>query len=343
MSVPLVSIICLAYNHVPFIRQCLDGFVMQKTDFPFEVLIHDDASTDGTADIIREYAGRFPSLIVPFYEKENQFGRRDVCRETMFPYIRGRYVAFCEGDDYWTDSAKLQRQVEALEARPDAAVCFHPVTVHWEDGAFPDSVFPLPALRFHKEELEMSDLIRHNFIQTNSVMYRWRFHTDPPDLIPDGILPGDWFLHVLHAQTGKIIFLPWNMGVYRRHKDSLWYGCMETSRWFRTCAVAHYRFYEEAEKSFGADFSWEKALLAFRCCACAAASRDDAWLESLCRTFSMRKHVFQWGRMKLFLLKAAKHVIRQEKKDSIQRSIMLYKEYVRTFHSIEKELKSAKK
>ena len=125
-SIPVVSICCAAYNHVLFIRQCLDGFVMQKTNFPFEVLIHDDASTDGTQDIIREYEAKYPDIIKPIYQKENQYSK-GVRVSLVYNYsrVRGKYVALCEGDDYWTDPYKLQKQVDFLEAHPDYVMCSH--------------------------------------------------------------------------------------------------------------------------------------------------------------------------------------------------------------------------
>ena len=124
---PLVSICCLTFNHEPFIRQCLDGFVMQETTFEVEILIHDDASTDKTADIIREYAAKYDSIF-PIFETENKYsngykGKMDI----VFNYARarGKYIASCEGDDYWTDPHKLQKQVDFMEAHPEYSVCFH--------------------------------------------------------------------------------------------------------------------------------------------------------------------------------------------------------------------------
>ena len=119
-KVPLVSICCAAYNHEPYIRQCLDGFVMQRTTFPFEVLIHDDASTDKTADIIREYEKKYPDIIKPIYQKENQYSKGGkISLRFNIPRAKGKYIAFCEGDDYWIDPLKLQKQVDFLEANPD--------------------------------------------------------------------------------------------------------------------------------------------------------------------------------------------------------------------------------
>ena len=108
MEETLVSISCITYNQAHFIRQCLDGFLMQKTTFSFEVLIHDDASTDGTTEIIREYESKYPEIIKPLYEKENQWtkGRRGSA-VFNYPRAKGKYIALCEGDDYWIDPLKL--------------------------------------------------------------------------------------------------------------------------------------------------------------------------------------------------------------------------------------------
>lgn len=125
-EIPLVSISCITYNHEPYIAQTLDGFLMQKTSFPFEILIHDDASTDRTADIIREYEKKFPNLIKPIYQKENQYskGFTSVSAAWNFPRAQGKYIALCEGDDYWIDENKLQMQVDFLENNPEYGMCY---------------------------------------------------------------------------------------------------------------------------------------------------------------------------------------------------------------------------
>lgn len=113
----MVSIQCLVYNHEPYLRQCLDGFVMQKTNFKFEAIVHDDCSTDNSASIIREYAEKYPEIIKPIYESENQYSKHngDLDR-IMNSACKGKYIAFCEGDDFWTDPMKLQKQVTAIES-----------------------------------------------------------------------------------------------------------------------------------------------------------------------------------------------------------------------------------
>jgi glycosyltransferase involved in cell wall biosynthesis len=131
---PLVSVSCLVYNHEPYLRQCLDGFVMQKTNFPFEVIVHDDASTDRSADIIREYVKKYPDLFVPVYQTENQYSKGiGVSVNHIYPKIRGKYMAKCEGDDYWIDPLKLQKQVNFLEKHEDYALVFTNVSIYLQD------------------------------------------------------------------------------------------------------------------------------------------------------------------------------------------------------------------
>ncbi|WP_086290428.1 glycosyltransferase family 2 protein [Campylobacter devanensis] len=247
---PKLSICCITYNHAKFIRQALDGFMMQKTNFPFEIIIHDDASTDGTADIIREYEKKYPDIIRVTYQTENQWSKGiDVLKAFVYPKIQGQYVALCEGDDYWIDENKLQKQVDFLDTHPEFNVCFHPVKVIWEDNRASESIFPKPKFRFNKDILTLQDLLKHNFIQTNSVMYRWRLK-DQENLFPNDILPGDWFLHLLHAQTGKIGFLSDVMAVYRRHAGGIWTGAWVTDEWFIKCAIPNLKFYQAVEKQF---------------------------------------------------------------------------------------------
>lgn len=252
-----VSILCLAYNHAKFIRDCLDGFVMQKTNFPFEVIIHDDASTDETTKIISEYAEKYPDIIKPILQKENQWSRGiNIWKNHMWPRINGEYVAMCEGDDYWTDPNKLQKQVDFLDAHPDYSICFHPVRITWDDKHIPDRV------RYHsgKKTSELSDLLKGNFISTCSVMYRWR--PECAKLFPDRILPGDWYLHLLHAQVGKIGYLPNVMSVYRRNAGGVWTGAGETDDWFIKTAMPGLMFYKSAMAQFNYDFTDKMSSLA---------------------------------------------------------------------------------
>jgi glycosyltransferase involved in cell wall biosynthesis len=124
-NLPLLTVICTSYNHENFITKCLDGFVMQQTNFSFEVIVHDDASTDNTVQIVREYESKYPYLFNNIYQKENQYSKNEVniWSHIMFPKARGKYIAICEGDDYWTDPLKLQKQVDFLEANSEFGLC----------------------------------------------------------------------------------------------------------------------------------------------------------------------------------------------------------------------------
>ncbi|MBR5281516.1 MAG: glycosyltransferase family 2 protein [Alistipes sp.] len=134
IDMPLVSISTLVYNHAPYLRECFEGFVMQKTNFAFEVLVHDDASTDNSAEIIKEYTAKYPNIFKPIYQTENQYSKGlSVFATYQVPRIKGKYIALCEGDDYWTDPLKLQKQVDFLEANPDYGMCYTNFDIFYQD------------------------------------------------------------------------------------------------------------------------------------------------------------------------------------------------------------------
>lgn len=161
-----MSIVSISYNQEEYIREALDGFAAQRTEFPVEVIIADDASTDATPRIIGEYAARYPQLFRPILRQTN-IGVHANFKDVLSA-ARGEYLALCEGDDYWTDPLKLSKQVKYLDRHPETTVCFHPVRVIYEDGA-KDSEFPPLSWR---RDLSVDALLARNFIQTNSVVYR---------------------------------------------------------------------------------------------------------------------------------------------------------------------------
>lgn len=138
---PVVSVFCAVFNHELFLRQTLESFVSQKTDFPFEVIVHDDASTDNSKQIIVEFAEKYPQIIKPIYQKDNQYSKgKYIIGDYMLPVAQGDYFAWCEGDDYWTDEFKLQKQVNALKEHPDCYFCTHVVPIDHNgtiEGRFP--------------------------------------------------------------------------------------------------------------------------------------------------------------------------------------------------------------
>lgn len=119
----MVSICCLAYNHEKYIKSAIEGFLMQKTNFKYEIIIHEDASTDKTVEIIKYYEKKHPDIIKPIYQKENQYSKG--VHIDIESKARGKYIALCEGDDYWIDEYKLQKQVKYMEDNPECTFCFH--------------------------------------------------------------------------------------------------------------------------------------------------------------------------------------------------------------------------
>jgi len=119
----MVSIYCLTYNHVGIIEKCIQGFLNQKTDFDYEIVIHDDASDDGTKEILQKYEIAYPDKFRIIYEEKNQYSQGNDISKIVRPYLKGKYIAICEGDDYWTDSNKLKLQVNILEKNPDISLC----------------------------------------------------------------------------------------------------------------------------------------------------------------------------------------------------------------------------
>ena len=219
---PKLSVLTATYNHADYIAECIESVLAQQTDFPFQHIIADDGSNDGTQGIILNYAAKYPH-IVPVFQKKRSFGAGNL--RALFDMARTEYVAICEGDDYFTDPTKLQTQVDFLKANPYCALCFHVVRVTHEGDPESDHLYPLAGSMPGgvRPFYYLTDLIRKNFFQTNSVMYRWRFKNGLPDWFRTDLMPGDLYWHLLHAETGKIGFIDKAMGVYRRHKKGVYY------------------------------------------------------------------------------------------------------------------------
>jgi len=217
----MVSIRCLVYNHEPYLRQCLDGFVMQQTNFRFEAIVHDDASTDGSAAIIREYAENYPGIIRPILETENQYskggGRLD---KIMDREMRGRYVAVCEGDDYWTDPQKLQRQFDFMEAHPDCPLCFHANEELYPSGE-KHVHRPSTIKQFYSVEDAVS--VGGSFMATCSIFYRWEFllREGRPDFWRNSPI-GDLPMMLFYVSKGNLGYIDEVMSVYRMQAAGSW-------------------------------------------------------------------------------------------------------------------------
>lgn len=218
-TIPLVTIRCITYNHEPYIRQCLEGFVMQKTNFPFEAIVHDDASTDGTAAIIREYAEKYPDIIKPIYETENQYSKHDgSLQRIMNAHIRGKYVALCEGDDYWIDPLKLQKQFDFLESHLDYGL------VHTDFNIISESNIKEYRIRRKLGERQnvLEQILLGNYdIGTLTVMFRKDLYDSLPKYYLSKKFPmGDLPLWIEFAAVAKIKYISDVTANYRRLDSS---------------------------------------------------------------------------------------------------------------------------
>lgn len=223
-----VSVVCNAYNHGLYIRKALDGFVMQKTSFPFEVLVHDDASTDDTAEIIREYEKRYPEIIKPIYETENQYSKRDgSLTRIQYSRVKGKYVALCEGDDYWTDPLKLQKQYDALEAHPQIDICATAAEKE-QDGRIIGYIAPST----HDTIFTVREVIcgGGGFVATASVMIRSEIRKNPSPFLKK--MSMDYFVQIAGALRGGMLFLAEPMSVYRIQVPGSW-----TCRTYKSVAM----------------------------------------------------------------------------------------------------------
>ncbi len=213
-ELPLVTVRCITCNHVYFIKQCLDGIVMQQTNFRFEALIHDDASTDGTADIIREYANKYPDIIIPIIQVENQYSKRNgVITKVLNENTRGKYTALCEGDDFWTDPLKLQKQVDFLESHPEYSICFHNVDVIAEEGLKTDLYNHLV-----ERDYSIDEVLTVWTIPTCSALIRSEVFKCTPR--HKNFVVGDNVVFTNCARYGKLYCMNQKMAVYRRPHNS---------------------------------------------------------------------------------------------------------------------------
>ncbi len=224
---PLVSALCVVYNQAQYLRQCLDGLVAQETTFPYEIIIHDDASTDGSQDIIREYADRYPDRIRTILQKENQFSqKKEIWSTFLIPEARGKYIAFCEGDDWWCDPQKLQRQADFMEANPDVSICYHQFREYdqlKQDYLPHDNPAP-------KEDLYVKELLWGGYLHTTTLMIRVNAEAERLRRDVGWVVSMDLVTLHLYMDRGRIAGITGYMSVFRRNSGiwtrNAWYPNM---------------------------------------------------------------------------------------------------------------------
>lgn len=255
MTKPVISVCCLAYNHEPYIRQALDGILMQKTEFPFEVIIHDDASTDHTAGIIREYEEKYPNIIKPIYQEKNQCSQGiKILKEWLFPRANGKYIAWLECDDFWTDSYKLQRQVSYMEIHPECSGTFHAANWLVDEKIVKDD-------RHFDGECDVTPqqviLGGGEYCASASLCFRTQYALDYPHFREIANV-GDYPLQILLALRGKFHYFPQIMSCYRLGHAGSWTAMTREDSEKRYVSLrATIRWLEELDKETGGKFSTE--------------------------------------------------------------------------------------
>jgi glycosyltransferase involved in cell wall biosynthesis len=223
MIKPLLTICCISYNHVNYIRDCIHGFILQKTNFPIEILIFDDASTDGTQEIIKEYSSKYLNIIT-FLQSENQWKNNKYgLINYLFPAAKGKYIAICEGDDYWIDPYKLQKQVDFLEKNYDFNLCYHEVSVLDNIGILRNNFIN----KTNKNITSKFDLaVWGNYIHTCTVVLRNNFIIND---LNSNINLYDYLMYMNFVKCGKIKKIEEIMAVYR-YGGGLWSSSSNTEK-----------------------------------------------------------------------------------------------------------------
>lgn len=244
----VLSICCITYNHAAYIQKCIEGFLMQKTSFPIEILIHDDASTDGTAEIVKEFAEKYPDLIFPVFQEENKYSQGiNVAADYLLPRVRGKYIAVCEGDDYWIDPTKLQRQVDFLESHPSFSFCCHQTYIYEQNTG------EMSLWKIKEEKILETDF---SFTCKEWTRLDWFFHMltivlrkdmlDLPFLMSFKRCYG---VHIFYQllQKGNAYFFATPMSVYRIHKTGVFRGLSYEQRGKMNLEVFHELYQKTAD------------------------------------------------------------------------------------------------
>lgn len=218
--IPVVSVSCCTYNQEKYICNCLESLINQKTTFPFQVIVHDDASTDSTPQIIKKYEREYPGIIKGIYQKKNQFSIHPMrINQFIFPMLTGKYVAFCEGDDYWCDNEKLQKQYDAMERNPDCSICVHKVEMIYANGA--SSGKYIQTLDFTPGKIIGEEYIKHllgnseNLFQTSSFFIKRNILLSIPENMKNSFYVGDMPIILWSAENGNVLFLDYVGSCYR--------------------------------------------------------------------------------------------------------------------------------
>jgi glycosyltransferase involved in cell wall biosynthesis len=288
-----VSVAMITYNHEKYIAKALDGVLMQRTNFDYEIIIGEDCSTDNTRNIIVDYEKRYPGRFRLFLNEKNLSMHKNAGQ--VHGACNGKYVAVCEGDDYWTSPLKLQKQVDFLDSHPECAICFHNASIVYKDG----SRDPRNYCRDDQKEIStLEDILVEDFIPTCSTMYRRGLISEGADWV-SSVINGDWAGHILTAQHGKIGYINEIMAAFRSHPGGVWSRLSKEEVY-----MALIKFYETLKAHAKLGFNCRRIILrmlVIRCLELSAIYEDKGEMANakiyarwcLTRHFLIRKIIFK--------------------------------------------------
>jgi glycosyltransferase involved in cell wall biosynthesis len=253
----VVSVLATAYNQERWIARALESIVMQKTNFPIEILVHDDASTDKTADIIREYEQKYPRLIKPIYQTKNQFSQGHFPIFLLSEKAKGKYLAICEGDDYWTDPLKLQKQVDLLEAHPECSMAVAKTDVYClKDGQFH---YQSTYEGVDKDLVYFDDLFKGFYFHTSTYLIP-KINFIAVQKYRDRIFLGDTAVRFILIDIGPFVFLRETVSVYQITGEGIWTKLNSYEQ-----AVIHIKLFEDLFNHFKPRYKkyWAKTLVSY--------------------------------------------------------------------------------
>ena len=241
-----MTVVTTTYNQEKYIEQCVKSILSQKTNFKYQLIVSNDKSTDRTEEILKNLSKKYHDKLKVINQNHNLGPMENFI--TTLNEVHTKYVALCDGDDYWTDINKLQKQYDFLEKNLDYNICFHQTTIIYENEDKKKRYYPNNI----KETLSLDDLIKENFIPANSVVYRWKYQSKNSLIndFPKNIVPGDYYLHLIHAKGGKIKYLNQPMSVYRIQKEGMWYLTTQPKKqneFYFLYGEKYYNFYKQVE------------------------------------------------------------------------------------------------
>ena len=244
-KLPMISISCVAYNHQEYIKECIESFLSQETNYPFEILIHDDASEDLTAEIIKQYERKYPKIIFPIYQEKNQYSKNIKPNLLNIERAKGKYIAFCDGDDFWSSNQKLSKQIKYMEKFYMCDVSFHGVRVLFSNNTTEDKLKNSKPYIYSLNQVILQDY--RLVFSSSSIMIKSKTLKNIPNFYK--IAPvEDYYLRILGSINGGGLYIPEILSTYRRLTPNSY---TQVNRFSKNIALRNYLAMKEARYYLG--------------------------------------------------------------------------------------------